>query len=91
MIRPYVEDIQTICDHIKEDIKNNYKPYYPYKVLFSPRKLFFCDRIFEQEGLYEYVVTDELENDLIQIDTDLLSMEYPQFLTNYFMVLFDSS
>jgi hypothetical protein len=49
-------------------------------------KHFLCDLIFEQEGIYEYVVIDELQNDLIQIDDDLLSMEYPEFFTNYFLV-----
>lgn len=42
--------------------------------------------MFEQEGLFEYVVFGELQNDFIVLDDDLMSMEYPQFLTNYFLV-----
>ena len=42
--------------------------------------------VFEQEGLYDYVSLGELENDLIQLDDDLLSMEYPKFFSNYFLV-----
>ena len=45
-----------------------------------------CELIFEQEGIHEYVLIDELENDLIQLDNDLLSMELPKFLSNYFLV-----
>ncbi len=51
-------------------------------------KLFACDLIFEKEGVYEYVQLDELENDLIQLDSDLLSMEFPKFFSNYFLVNF---
>ena len=42
--------------------------------------------MFEQEGVYEYVTLTELENDLIRIDDDVLSLEYPNFLPNYFLV-----
>ena len=34
----------------------------------------------------EYVTIGELENDLMQIDDDLLSMEYPKFFSSYFLV-----
>jgi hypothetical protein len=49
-------------------------------------QLYACDLIFEREGLFEYVQMDELENDLIQLDSDLLSMEFPRFFSNYFLV-----
>lgn len=42
--------------------------------------------MFEQEGLYEYVVMGELQNDFVVLDDDLMSMEYPQFFSNYFLV-----
>jgi len=47
-----------------------------------------AELVFEQEGLYDYVSLGELENDLIQLDDDLLSMEYPKFFSNYFLVSF---
>lgn len=44
-----------------------------------------CNVILEEEGVYEYVTLHELENDLIQLDNDTLSMEFPKFFTNYFL------
>ncbi|CAF0708878.1 unnamed protein product [Brachionus calyciflorus] len=85
IIRPNVNDLKIVCNHIKEDLMKNIRYLYPYKILFSPRKLFICDLIFEQEGLYEYVSIGELENDLIRIDNDILSMENLNFFTDYFL------
>ncbi|RNA37684.1 vacuolar sorting-associated 33B [Brachionus plicatilis] len=85
IMRPYAEDIKKVCEHIKDDLRKNIRYRYPYKIVFSPRKLYICDLLFEQEGIYEYVTLTELENDLIRIDDDVLSMEYPDFLPNYFM------
>jgi hypothetical protein len=36
--------------------------------------------------VYEYVNFGELELDLIQLDTDILSMEYRDFFKNYYLV-----
>jgi len=85
IVRPEVENLKLICKQINNDIRTNNISKYPYKVLFAPRKHFTCDLIFEQEGIYEYVILDELENDLIQLDNDILSMEFPRFFTNYFL------
>ncbi len=85
IVRPEVENLKLICKQINNDLRTSNVPKYPYKILFAPRKLFMCDLIFEQEGVYEYVVLDELENDLIKLDNDILSMEFPRFFTNYFL------
>jgi vacuolar protein sorting-associated protein 33B len=58
---------------------------YLYTILFSPRKLAICDLIFEEEGIYEYLILAELENDLNQIDNNILSMEMNDFFSNYFI------
>ena len=42
--------------------------------------------MLEQEGVYEYTSLGELEIDLIQLDTDILSMEYKDFFKDYFLV-----
>lgn len=49
-------------------------------------KFYICDLMFEQEGLFEYIVFGELQNDFVVLDDDLMSMEYPQFFSNYFLV-----
>lgn len=85
IVRPDINNLRIICKQINSDIKMSSVSKYPYKILFAPRKLYACDLIFEREGLFEYVQMDELENDLIQLDSDLLSMEFPRFFSNYFL------
>lgn len=85
IVRPEAEFIKTICAHINADIKNGVLPRLPYKIVFAPRRLYICDLIFEQEGLYEHVVLSELENDFILVENDVLSMELPRFLPHYFI------
>ena len=86
IVRPDIDNLKLICKQINNDIRLSHVSRYPYKIIFAPRKIFTCDLIFEQEGIFEYVVLDELENDLIQLDSDILSMELPKFFTNYFLV-----
>ena len=45
-----------------------------------------CEVLFEQQGVYDYVTLAELENDLVNFDIDLVSMELPKFFSNYFLV-----
>lgn len=84
-----MDNLKLICKQINNDIRLSNVSKFPYKIIFAPRKLFTCDLIFEQEGVYEYVVLDELENDLIQLDSDILSMEFSKFFTNYFLVSYN--
>ena len=109
IVRCEISEIKVICKQIQSDLNNKTLSRYPYKILFSPRKvrvlqqivkliqrqtiilksiskLFIAEHVFEQEGLYDFVSLGELENDLIQLDDDVLSMEYPKFFTNYFLV-----
>ena len=86
IVRPDIENLKLICKQINNDIRLSNVSKYPYKVLFAPRKLFMCDLIFEEEGIHEFVILDELENDLIQLDNDILSMEFPKFFINHFLV-----
>lgn len=85
IVRPDVENLKIICNQINNDIRLSKLSKFPYKIIFAPRKLYMCDVILEEEGVYEYVTLHELENDLIQLDDDTLSMEFPKFFTNYFL------
>ncbi len=49
-------------------------------------QLFLCERILEQEGVYGHVAIREVALDLIQLGKDLLSLEFPDFFTSYFLV-----
>ena len=53
---------------------------------FNITKLYICELILEQEGVFEYVTIGEVENDLIRLDHNILSMENIRFFSDYFMV-----
>lgn len=39
IIRPDIDNLRIICNHINADIRNSNISKYPYKVLFAPRKV----------------------------------------------------
>ena len=49
-------------------------------------KLFVCEQVFEKEGVFGLVETEELAIDLIPLDRDILSLELPDFFRNFYLV-----
>ena len=42
--------------------------------------------ILEEEGVYGYCELDEFDLDLITLDTDILSLELPEFFRSFYLV-----
>ena len=42
--------------------------------------------ILEEEGVYGYCELDELDLDLVTLDTDILSLEMPEFFRSFYLV-----
>ena len=42
--------------------------------------------ILEQEGVYGYCELDALDIDLVTLDTDILSLEMPEFFRSFYLV-----
>lgn len=42
--------------------------------------------ILEQEGVYGYCELDALDIDLVTLDTDILSLEMPEFFKSFYLV-----
>ena len=42
--------------------------------------------ILEEEGVYGYCELDEFDLDLVTLDTDILSLEMPEFFRNFYLV-----
>lgn len=61
-----------------------------YKILMVPRRLYVCDMILEQEGVIGSLVIEDLNIDLVPLDDDILSLELPQLLNSFFMVLYSA-
>lgn len=49
-------------------------------------QLFLCEMILEQEGVLGYCDLDQVDLDLLPLDTDILSMETPEFFKSFYLV-----
>lgn len=56
-----------------------------YTILMVPRKLYLCEKVLEEEGVYGHVTLDDLPINLVVIDDDILSLESKSFHRSYFM------
>jgi len=83
LIRPRVLLVQHIAAQIQQAKKVGHKR--NYMIVFVPRKLYSCERILEQEGVYGDVRIAELNLDFIRLDNDVISLELPQFFNNFYL------
>lgn len=51
-------------------------------------QLHVCESILESEGVLGHVTFDEFPLELFPLDTDLLSLEFPEFFTSFYLVSF---
>ncbi|XP_077989380.1 vacuolar protein sorting-associated protein 33B-like [Glandiceps talaboti] len=83
LVRPRMTTMKYIADHINSDKMASKRR--NYKIIFVPRKLYLCEMILEQEGVYGDVTFEEFHLDLIPLDRDILSLELPEFFPTYFL------
>lgn len=83
LVRPTISNAKLIADQIKADKK--FGKTKRYKVLYVPRRLFVCDMIMEEEGVYEELYYDEFKVELFPLDEDILSLELPDFFRSFFL------
>ncbi|XP_072043657.1 vacuolar protein sorting-associated protein 33B-like [Amphiura filiformis] len=83
LIRPTVDNAKFIAGQINWDKKMGRNR--RYKILFVPRKLYVCEMILEEEGVFGDVTCDEFKLDLIPLDRDILSLELPDFFPGFFL------
>ena len=53
---------------------------------FPNFQLHVCELILEQEGVYGHVTINEFQLDFIPLDSDVLSLEVPEFFRSFFLV-----
>ncbi|ESN90080.1 hypothetical protein HELRODRAFT_91072 [Helobdella robusta] len=56
-----------------------------YHIMMVPRRLYTCEKILEEEGVFGYIVVDELPINLIAIENDILSLEANDFFANFYL------
>lgn len=57
-----------------------------YRLVMVPRRSAVCEKIMEREGVYGCVSFDEFPLELLCLDENMLSMEYPNFFREFFVV-----
>jgi len=82
IVRPEVKWMRIIAEHIKGHRQGGgeRKSYYIY---FVPRRRMMCERILEEEGVWQDVKIGEYHLDLIPFDSDILSMELSSSFRDY--------
>ncbi|CDW56425.1 Vacuolar protein sorting-associated protein 33B [Trichuris trichiura] len=55
------------------------------QLIYVPRKLAVCDTVLERYGAYGAVQTDEFNWSFIPLDSDLLSLELPDYFSSTFV------
>ncbi|XP_059151428.1 vacuolar protein sorting-associated protein 33B-like [Physella acuta] len=83
LVRPRMLTMKYIADHINTEISEGHKR--SYKIIFVPRKIHVCESILESEGVLGHVTFDEFPLELFPLDTDLLSLEFPEFFTSFYL------
>ncbi|XP_046857548.1 vacuolar protein sorting-associated protein 33B-like [Xenia sp. Carnegie-2017] len=83
LVRPTLTQTKYIADHINAD--KNSGLLRKYKVVYVPKKFHMCEMIIEQEGVHGDVAIEELTVDFVPLDSDVISMEIPDFFRAYFL------
>ena len=81
IIRPDIEALTQIANHIQADIE---REKHSYSVIFLPRKLATSEYVLEKEGAYGFVNVHEWKLYLIPLDAHFLSLDlHDSFKTLY--------
>lgn len=83
LVRPRLVTMKYISDHINTEIAKGERR--SYKIVMVPRKLHVCEMILESEGVMGHVTIDEFALELFPLDSDLLSLELPEFFTSFYL------
>ncbi|GFN90569.1 vacuolar protein sorting-associated protein 33b [Plakobranchus ocellatus] len=83
LVRPRLVTMKYIADHINTEIAKGERR--SYKIVMVPRKLHVCEMILENEGVMGHVTIDEFPLELFPLDSDLLSLELPEFFSSFYL------
>jgi len=73
LIKPEIQSVKQVVLFIEED--RHTKTHRNNSIVYIPRKLYTCEHIIEQNGIYGLVKNFEWNLTLLPLDTDFLSLE----------------
>ncbi|XP_050403555.1 vacuolar protein sorting-associated protein 33B [Patella vulgata] len=82
-VRPAIPTIKLIANHINAEKSSH--GLRKYKIIMVPRKLHVCEKILESEGVYGSISIEDFNLELVTLDNDILSLELPDFLRNFYL------
>ncbi|OWA55636.1 putative Vacuolar protein sorting-associated protein 33B, partial [Hypsibius exemplaris] len=83
LFRPSVKNTAMIAAQIRADHAADKQR--TYRLVMTPRRSAFCEKILEREGLYGSVTFDEFPLEFLALDDDILSMEHGLFFKDFFV------
>ncbi|KAG1664204.1 Vacuolar protein sorting-associated protein 33B [Nymphon striatum] len=83
ILRPTMVNMKKVADQLNGDQTQGKKK--KYKILMIPKKLHTAELILEQEGVHGLVTIDQLSLDFLILDTDLISLEIPDFFRKFYL------
>ncbi|XP_055337328.1 vacuolar protein sorting-associated protein 33B-like [Paramacrobiotus metropolitanus] len=83
LFRPTVENSGLIAEHIQADQRAHKERFY--RLVMVPKRSGICEKILEMAGVYSRVVFDEFPLELLALDDNIISMEYPRFFREFFV------
>jgi len=83
LVRPDVQVMKSISASINADQRAN--KLRKYRILMVPRRLYVCDHVLEQEGVYGKVEIEELKLSFLPLDDDILTLENHYIINSFFL------
>jgi hypothetical protein len=68
LVRPKVENMKMIARQVRASQKKEFS------LFFVPRRTMICERVLEEEGVYENITIGEYQLDLIPLEDDVLTL-----------------
>mmetsp|Transcript_1248 Transcript_1248/g.2696 ORF Transcript_1248/g.2696 Transcript_1248/m.2696 type:complete len:665 (-) Transcript_1248:35-2029(-) len=78
LVRDKIWNMKAIAKQVRFNQNNRQK--LEYCVIVVPRRTIICERVLEEEGVYNDVQLGEFDLGLIPCEDDVISMEYPDAL-----------
>eukprot|EP00288_Rhodomonas_lens_P014363 CAMPEP_0177694878 /NCGR_PEP_ID=MMETSP0484_2-20121128/3164_1 /TAXON_ID=354590 /ORGANISM="Rhodomonas lens, Strain RHODO" /LENGTH=604 /DNA_ID=CAMNT_0019205777 /DNA_START=155 /DNA_END=1965 /DNA_ORIENTATION=+ len=75
LVRDKIPNMKAIASQIRQHKRNRQQ--LDYLVIMVPRRTIVCERVLEEEGVYNDVQLGEYDLDLIPCEEDVVSMEIP--------------
>lgn len=74
LVRPKVENMKMIARQVRTLRQQHGGAKKEFTLVFVPRRTMICERVLEDEGVYENITISEYQLDLIPLEDDVLTL-----------------